>query len=62
MPTKPSPFFCIMKYINQNRIGAVGVFACVILGGFEFFEAYLGGISRLDLNTPLSKVKIMNKM
>lgn len=43
----------MIKHLNQNRIAAVGLLACVILGGFEFFEAYLGGISRLDLNTPL---------
>ncbi|WP_295758440.1 histidine kinase [Undibacterium sp.] len=46
----------MIKKIKLNRIAAIGVAASLILGGFEFFEVYLGGVSKLDLHMPLGVI------
>ncbi|WP_422945120.1 sensor histidine kinase [Undibacterium sp. Ren11W] len=46
----------MIKKIKLNRIAAIGVAASLILGGFEFFEVYLGGVGKLDLHMPLGVI------
>lgn len=41
------------NWFKTNRIGAFGVFACLLLGGAEVMVFLLDGLKRADLNSPL---------
>lgn len=41
------------NWINTNRLGAAGILASLLFGGFEVLVFLLDGVARADLNTPV---------